>query len=111
MESLELVCPNSMKIGNHTGYKQFKGRKVPAEEIKELYDGLKQSNLANFDMMISGYTASKDAVDTVAAIGRDLKLKNTTRPGSFFWCTSRKASADDSVQAHKTYSARPSHGR
>lgn len=71
--------------GNHTAYKQVKGRKVPAEEIKELYDGLKQSNLANFDMMITGYTASKDAVDTVAAIGRDLKLKNTTRPGSFFW--------------------------
>lgn len=38
--------------------------------------------------MITGYTASKEAVDTVAAIGRDLKFKSTTRPGSFFWCMS-----------------------
>jgi len=76
-----------ISIGNHTAYKQVKGRKVPAEEIKELYEGLKQSDLVNFDMMITGYTASKEAVNTVATIGRDLKFRATTKPGSFFWGT------------------------
>ena len=76
-----------ISIGNHTAYKQVKGRKVPAEEIKELYEGLKQSDLVNFDMMITGYTASKEAVNTVATIGRDLKFRSTTKPGSFFWGT------------------------
>jgi len=76
-----------ISVGNHTAYKQVKGRKVPAKEIKELYEGLKQSDLINFDMMITGYTASKEAVNTVATIGRDLKFRSTTKPGSFFWGT------------------------
>ncbi len=71
--------------GNHTAYKQFTGRKVSADEIQELYQGLKKSNLNQFDMMLSGYIASKDAVEAVGAIGRDLKLKATIKPGSFFW--------------------------
>jgi len=48
---------------------------VSADEIQELYQGLKKSNLNQFDMMLSGYIASKDAVEAVGAIGRDLKLK------------------------------------
>ena len=58
---------------------------MSADEIQELYQGLKKSNLNQFDMMLSGYIASKDAVEAVGAIGRDLKLKATIKPGSFFW--------------------------
>lgn len=72
--------------GNHTAYKQFKGRRTPADEIEELYEGLKQNDLNNFDMMLSGYIASKDAVKAVGRIGRDLRLRANMKPGSFFWC-------------------------
>ncbi len=71
--------------GNHTGYKQFKGTKASAQEIRDIYEGLKQSYLTDFDVMLSGYAPSAEAVDAVGAIGRDLKLKSSTKPGSFFW--------------------------
>lgn len=66
------------------GYKQFKGTKASAQEIRDLYEGLKQSNLTDFDMMLSGYAPSADAVDAVGEIGRDLK-RRSTKAGSFFW--------------------------
>lgn len=83
-----LLSNDSLPTGNHTAYKQFKGRRVPAEEIQELYDGLKQSGLHDFDMMLSGYTASKAAVKTVGSIGRELRLRSNMKPGSFFWSSS-----------------------
>ncbi|KAF4982561.1 hypothetical protein FZEAL_1840 [Fusarium zealandicum] len=74
-----------MRKGNHTGYKQWKGTKVSAQEIMELYDGLKQSYLDDFDMMLSGYIPGAEAVDAVGKIGRELKEKAKTTPGKFFW--------------------------
>ena len=71
--------------GNHTGYKQWKGTKTSPEEISELYAGLKQSFLTDFDIMLTGYAPSAEAVNAIGAIARDLKLKASTRVGSFFW--------------------------
>ena len=71
--------------GNHTAYKQLKGRKTPADEITNLYQGLKQSYLNDFDVMLSGYMASAEVVEAVGKIGRDLKFEAGTKPGSFFW--------------------------
>ena len=79
-----LVTDRATLAGNHTGYKQFKGTKASAQEIRNLYDGLKQSHLTDFDMMLSGYAPSADAVNAVGEIGRDLK-RRLTKPGSFFW--------------------------
>lgn len=72
------------QIGNHTGYRQFKGTRATAEEITDLYQGLCQSNLTDFDIMLSGYAPSAAAVEAVGAIGMDLKRKSE-KPGSFFW--------------------------
>ena len=71
--------------GNHTGYKQWKGKKSSAEEISDLYTGLKQSYLTDFDMMLTGYAPSAEAVDAMGSVARDLKLKSSTKAGSFFW--------------------------
>lgn len=92
----------SVSSGNHTGYKQWKGRRTPAEEIQELYDGLKQANLATFDMMLSGYAASKDAVKAVGNIGRDLKLRANMKPGSFFWSESAPSRPQHSADVYKS---------
>lgn len=71
--------------GNHTGYGQWKGSRVSAEEIADLYEGLRESYLDDFDMMLSGYIPGSAAVEAVGRIAEDLKRKAEPRPGSFFW--------------------------
>ena len=72
-------------IGNHTAYKQVKGTKTTAEEIADLYEGLRQSNLNKFDLLLTGYMPSAIAVEQIGKIARDLKYNAVTKPGSFFW--------------------------
>ncbi|KAL9005053.1 MAG: hypothetical protein Q9188_002160 [Gyalolechia gomerana] len=81
----EVAALNTVHYSNHLGYRQAKGTKTSADEISELYTGLKQSYLIDFDVMLSGYAPGPEAVDAVGAIARDLKLKASTKPGSFFW--------------------------
>ncbi|KAF2674798.1 pyridoxal kinase [Microthyrium microscopicum] len=76
---------NTVNYSNHTGYRQIKGTKTTADQISDLYEGLKQSSLVNFDMMLSGYIPSAEAVEAVARIGRELRLQASIKPGSFFW--------------------------
>ncbi|KAF2096601.1 pyridoxine kinase [Rhizodiscina lignyota] len=87
MQSLgcEVTAINTVQYSNHSGYRQVKGRKTTAEEILQLYEGLKQSYLTDFDVLLSGYTPSAEAVEAVGKIGRELRFKSTTKPGSFFW--------------------------
>lgn len=73
--------------GNHTGYKQWKGTRVSADEISDLWQGLKQSYLDGFDMMLSGYIPGAAAVEAVGRIAAELKAKARAAgaPGGFFW--------------------------
>ena len=99
--------------GNHTGYRQWTGTKTSGEEIFELYDGLKQSYLTDFDMLLSGYAPSAEAVEAVGKIGRDLRSKSVLKPGSFFWGRPRSADNSWSRACSLTVnsSPRPRHGR
>jgi len=72
-------------LGNHTGYKQWKGTRASAEEIRDLYAGLKQSYLTDFNVLLTGYAPSAEAVDAIGTVARDLKLKGSTKTGRFFW--------------------------
>ncbi|KAI1390293.1 Ribokinase-like protein [Hypoxylon trugodes] len=77
---------NTVQFSNHTGYKQWKGTRVSAQEITDLWDGLKQSYLDNFHMMLSGYVPGAEAVEAVGNIGQELRRKaEAGDPGSFFW--------------------------
>ncbi|KAI9036000.1 pyridoxal kinase [Aspergillus affinis] len=76
---------NTVHFSNHAGYRQLKGTRATADEITALYEGLCQSHLTDFDVMLSGYTPSAAAVEAVGAIGRDLQRKAEKKPGSFFW--------------------------
>ncbi|TVY47167.1 putative pyridoxal kinase [Lachnellula occidentalis] len=75
----------SKDTGNHTGYGQVKGTRATATEISDLYQGLKDSYVDDFDMMLSGYLPGAAAVEAMGTIARDLKYKATMKPGSFFW--------------------------
>ncbi|CAM1506727.1 Fc.00g063680.m01.CDS01 [Cosmosporella sp. VM-42] len=81
----DVAALNTVQFSNHTGYKQWKGTKVSAQEIADLYDGLKQSYLNDFDMLLSGYIPGAEAVGAVGEIGKDLKNKTKEKPGNFFW--------------------------
>ena len=50
-----------------------------------IYEGLRQSHLNELDVMLSGYAPGAEAVNAIAAIGRDIKSNASQRPGSFFW--------------------------
>ncbi|CAI0648274.1 unnamed protein product, partial [Colletotrichum noveboracense] len=56
---------------------------VSAQEIRDLFEGLKQSYLDDFDMMLSGYIPGAEAVMAVGDIAKELKAKSSD--GSFFW--------------------------
>lgn len=73
------------QTGNHTGYRQFKGTRTSAQEIHDLYQGLCQSDLTDFDVLLTGYTPSAAAVKAVGEIGLDLQRRAEKKPGSFFW--------------------------
>ncbi|TDZ12893.1 putative pyridoxal kinase [Colletotrichum spinosum] len=79
----DVAALNTVQFSNHTGYRQWKGTKVSAEEIRDLFEGLKQSYLDDFDMMLSGYIPGAEAVVAVGDIAKELKTKS--KPGEFFW--------------------------
>ncbi|CRG92471.1 pyridoxine kinase [Talaromyces islandicus] len=87
MQSLgcEVAGINTVHFSNHTGYRQVKGTKTSAQEIRNLYQGLSQSYLTDFDVLLSGYAPSAAAVEAVGDIAEDLKRRAESKPGSFFW--------------------------
>lgn len=98
-----------MNAGNHVGYRRFKGRKSTPEEVAELWDGLKNARLDDFDMMLSGYCPSAALVEEVGRIAREIKSRSNTKPGSFFWVldpvmgdNGRIYVAEDAVPAYKS---------
>ncbi|KAL7925034.1 Ribokinase-like protein [Trichoderma austrokoningii] len=81
----EVAALNTVQFSNHTGYKQWTGTRATAQEITDLYNGLKQSYLDDFDMMLSGYIPGAEGVTAVGNIAKGLKSKFQHSPGKFFW--------------------------
>lgn len=82
---------------------------MTAQEITDLYEGLKQSYLDDFDMMLSGYIPGAEAVGAVGGIAKELKEKTKDTPGRFFWVldpvmgdNGRLYVAEDCVPAYKS---------
>ncbi|KAI1176648.1 pyridoxal kinase [Nemania sp. FL0916] len=87
MQSLgcDVGALNTVQFSNHTGYGRVKGTKLAAEEITDLWDGLKQSHLDTFDMMLSGYVPGAAGVEAVGRIAQELRANAVSKPGGFFW--------------------------
>ncbi|TFA98558.1 hypothetical protein CCMA1212_009757 [Trichoderma ghanense] len=81
----DVAALNTVQFSNHTGYRQWTGTRATAQEITDLYAGLKQSYLDDFDMMLSGYIPGAEGVTAVGNIAKGLKDKFRHVPGKFFW--------------------------
>ncbi|KAJ0330428.1 hypothetical protein COL5a_003492 [Colletotrichum fioriniae] len=87
--TVELPIPDTrvLAVASHVVSGQWKGTRVSAQEIRDLFEGLKQSYLDDFDMMLSGYIPGAEAVVAVGDIAKELKRKQAAAgtPGGFFW--------------------------
>ncbi|PNP50106.1 hypothetical protein THARTR1_09095 [Trichoderma harzianum] len=81
----DVAALNTVQFSNHTGYRQWTGTRATAQEITDLYNGLKQSYLDDFDMMLTGYIPGAEGVTAVGTIAKGLKEKFQNSPGKFFW--------------------------
>ncbi|KAL7271252.1 putative pyridoxal kinase [Rhizina undulata] len=76
----EVLALNTVQYSNHSGYRQskgdqIKGYKVTAKQIEELYEGLKENYLDDFEMMLTGYVPGSEELKAVGKIGIEMKEK------------------------------------
>ena len=83
--SAQVSAINTVCYSNHLAYRQSRGRKVPASEILEIFQGLQDSYLTDFDVLLSGYVPDAETVAAVGKIARLLKDEARLRPGGFLW--------------------------
>ena len=82
----EVAAINTVNFSNHTGYRQWKGEKTSPELVADLFKGLKQSQLLDFDVLLSGYIPSAAVLGEVTKIAGELAWRrDTMNPGAFFW--------------------------
>jgi pyridoxal/pyridoxine/pyridoxamine kinase len=59
-----------------TGYNQWTGFRTTAEQVLELFQGLQQSGLDNFQYLLTGYLPNAASVEAIGTIAKKLKNKN-----------------------------------
>ncbi|KAM6934363.1 pyridoxal kinase-like [Xenentodon cancila] len=72
----EVDSINSVQFSNHTGYAQWKGQVLTAEELNVLYEGLKLNKVNNYDYILTGYTRDISFLEKVVSIIQELKKAN-----------------------------------
>lgn len=71
----EVDALNTVHFSNNTGYGSVKGTKASAQEILDIYDGLKLANLS-YEFLLTGYVPGEEGVEAVGKVGEDLKTNN-----------------------------------
>ncbi|KAM4700067.1 pyridoxal kinase [Discoglossus pictus] len=72
----EVDSVNSVQFSNHTGYTHWKGQVLNAEELQELYEGLKLNRVTRYDYVLTGYTRDASFLARVVDIIQELKRQN-----------------------------------
>lgn len=79
---LETGTLNTVQFSNHAGYRQLKGFRTSAQQITDLFEGLKMTGqLEAFDMLLTGYVPGEKELEAVGTIAKE--VKQTKR--SCFW--------------------------
>uniref|UniRef100_M3XJF6 Pyridoxal kinase n=1 Tax=Latimeria chalumnae TaxID=7897 RepID=M3XJF6_LATCH len=72
----EVDTANSVQFSNHTGYAHWKGQVLNADELHELYEGLKLNNVNHYDYVLTGYMRDRSFLKMVVEIVQELKRQN-----------------------------------
>ncbi|XP_015920849.1 pyridoxal kinase [Parasteatoda tepidariorum] len=72
----EVDMINSVQLSNHTGYESIKGQILKADELTELYDGLKTNNLLHCSHLLTGYVGSVSFLTKLSDIIKEMKKNN-----------------------------------
>ncbi|KAG9473012.1 hypothetical protein GDO78_015309 [Eleutherodactylus coqui] len=72
----EVDTINSVQFSNHTGYTHWKGQVLNAEELQEVYEGLKLNGVTQYDYVLTGYTRDASFLARVVDIIQELKRQN-----------------------------------
>ena len=77
---------HTVQFSNHTGpnnnvwliagYSQWTGFSTTSDQILELFQGLQQSGLDNFQYLLTGYLPNAAAVSAIGTIAKALKNKD-----------------------------------
>lgn len=83
---LEVSALNTVQFSNHTGYGQWTGYRTTAEQIMELWEGLKNSELVDeYGMLLTGYVPGADGVESVGRVAKELRAMKKNEGGNLFW--------------------------
>ncbi|CAH8604848.1 unnamed protein product [Heterobilharzia americana] len=80
---IEVDFINSVQFSNHTGYDCVRGQVLDANDLKDIYLGLKANGLHRYTHVLTGYVGSSSFLEAVSYIVSDLKKEN---PGLKFYC-------------------------
>ncbi|XP_053430772.1 pyridoxal kinase-like [Nycticebus coucang] len=72
----EIDAVNSVQFSNHTGYAHWKGQVLKADELHELYEGLRLNSVNKYDYVLTGYARDKSFLAMVVDIVQELKQQN-----------------------------------
>ena len=72
---LKMRCHLSI-ADNTLGYSQWTGFMTTAEQVLELFQGLENSGIDNFEYILTGYLPNASTISAVGTIAKTLKKKD-----------------------------------
>ncbi|ORY92999.1 pyridoxal kinase [Syncephalastrum racemosum] len=68
---------NTVQFSNHTGYPSWTGKRLDAEEVQDLFDGLEKNGLSeDYTHVLTGYIGNIAILETIERMVKKLKAKN-----------------------------------
>lgn len=72
----EVDFVNSVQFSNHTGYGNWKGQVLNETDLDELYAGLKNNELTQYNRLLTGYVGSESFLRRIVQAVKDVKAQN-----------------------------------
>lgn len=73
---LEVDPLNTVHFSTHSGYGNIRGDVTSAAQVEVLVDGLRMNGVFKYNYVLSGYARSKELLETVAGIVKELRDAN-----------------------------------
>ncbi|KHJ31140.1 putative pyridoxal kinase [Erysiphe necator] len=82
----DVAAINTVQLSNHLGYGRARGSRTTPLEIIEIWAGLNEAGLNNFDILLSGYLPDESFIDSVLRIVRESRQNNRKNSKeTLFW--------------------------